>query len=148
MAEKKAQELLSEDKLASTLKACMHYLLWKLEKNKPPPVAEEELFKKLTLLVRDTLEEGRVEGRNPLSNLGMVIEELTSALAPIIVSLAATAPEVLREASQISEESTVLLRRGVEDSILEMVTLSLKNRVLTKHLHYTEFSLKFEKDKK
>lgn len=146
--ERKVQELLSEDKLTSTLKACMHHLLWKLEKNKPSPVAEEELYKKLMLLVKDTLEEGRIEGRNPLSNLGMIIEEFTSALAPIIVSLAATAPEVLREASQISEESIILLRRGVEDSLLEMIMLSLKDKILAEHLRYTEFSLKFERGKK
>ena len=132
---KRLMEQISPDDLLSL---CMVKIAKVLTEDKKPQIGSEEFRKGLS----DILEASFLRlsnGRHAMEYSSMIMEEMLRIIAPAIVALASIVPEQLGKTGVITEKDIKTLRRGVEDSLVEIVVDSLKEAVLSEHLSYNAF---------
>ncbi len=130
---KRMKEMSMDDKLTS----CISHFADEAGKTVPPIIRQEALNPVLKAL-RDSLKIGQ-EQESPSAFIAMLVEEMIHIISTSIVAISSEGPERLRRRNAISSTDCLILRRGVEDYILEAVNKNLKNAVLDSHLKFTAF---------
>ena len=133
---------MSEQNLKGTtselfLGACLSHIAQEIERNNHA-LAEEVFRTDLQGLMERRLSNATAK-ESPLSYLAMVMEGFVFTVAKITVTMAAIDPLTLEKTGALSADEAKLLRREIEDSIVELVNGSLKKYVLEQHLELTEF---------
>jgi hypothetical protein len=119
------------------LKACLSHIAQEIERSNHN-LAEEDFRKGLQSLLEEILANAP-DKESPLSYLAMILEGFVHVVSKITVTMAAVDPLIFERSGVLPEDQTKLLRRGIEDSIVELVGESLKRYVLDNHLALTKF---------
>ena len=119
------------------LRVCLSHIAQEI-KDHNHSLAEEDFRVGLQELLEKNLSNAPTK-ESPLSYLAMMLEGFVDTVAKITVTMAAIDPLVFEKTGVLSADQAKLLRRGIEDSIVELVSSSLKKYVLGQHLELTEF---------
>ena len=76
---------------------------------------------------------------NPTAMTALLLEEFMRSTAKMLVCLAAIGPSALRSNDVITVEAESLIRRDIEDKLLESVGRGLKQAVLHEHAGLSEY---------
>ena len=132
---KRLMEQISPDDL---LALCMATVAKVLTEDKKPQIGLEEFRRDLSGIMKASLLR-LPDSRHAMEYSSMIMEEMLRIIAPAIIALASIVPERLGRTGVITEKDIKTLRRGVEDSLVEIVVAGLKKAVLSEHLSYNAF---------
>ena len=119
------------------LRVCLSHIAQEIERSNHS-LAEQDFREGLQELLEKMLSNAPAK-ESPLSYLAMILEGFVYTVAKITVTMAAVDPLTFEKTGVLPEDQTKLLRRGIEDSIVELVGDSLKRYVLDQHLELTKF---------
>ena len=102
------------------------------------PIIIKQSFHKA--LVNVIIAHKPVVNQDTATFLMMMLNNIVSMVSKIIVTIATLNPKHLKEIGAISnEDQEMLLRRGMEDRLLEVIIDSLKKHILDSHIEYRQF---------
>lgn len=132
-AEKETKDL--SDKVL--LDACLYSFCRLLREQKLPPMSLDDFRNRLSETMASVPPPPK--GMSPISQLLPMMEDFIKGVSRIIVAASAVIPETLEEIMNIPEDQVKLLRRGMEEHLIELATSLLKSHVLNDHVSYNEF---------
>ncbi len=119
------------------LRVCLSHIAQEIKRGNHS-LAEEDFRVGLQELLEKSLSNAPIK-ESPLSYLAMILERFVHTAAKTTVMMASIDPLTFEKTGVLSADQAKLLRRGIEDSIVELVSASLKKYVLDQHLELTEF---------
>ncbi|KKK73379.1 hypothetical protein LCGC14_2894390 [marine sediment metagenome] len=79
------------------------------------------------------------EGGSPIPQLSFMLEDFTQGISRLIVSMSSVTPTILGKTAGLSEDQVSLIRRGVEDYMIDLVEQMLRKLVIDDHINFNNF---------
>ena len=117
---------------------CLYTISREIEET-PQPRALIYEFREGTLSGVNMMLDSVDDGTNPTAMTALLLEEFMRSAAKMLVCLAAIGPSALKSNDVITAETESLIRRDIEDKLLESVGRGLKQAVLNEHAGLSEY---------
>ena len=139
---RKVQKIIDNMNAEELAKSCLMHLCMEAETQKVPSLIRQKF-----LLEHQEALKKPAEDTGAIPYFMMMIEELINTTSRIIVTLASLGPSTLASTLTISEAKTLLIRRALEEEILQIVVQGLKKGTVDNHTNYSEFIKQKEKER-
>lgn len=133
-----ATKAMGNDPHDDLLASCIAHITLKLSGALPTPIMREEFCETLNEIFAKNIPPCKAGAPVPFASFTLIIDGFCSGLARVIVGVSGIGPEGLQDTAGMNDEEVILLRRGLEDHLTEMVQKTLKCHVLDQHTNYNE----------
>ena len=80
------------------------------------------------------------KGETSIAQMSFMLEDFIRGVSRIIVSISSIAPTVWGREAGLSEDQTNLVRRGMEEHLLNLTEQMLRKHILNDHIEFNNFS--------